>query len=112
MTVCTSPSDFRGTRPRPPAQREHGAVEGAGHAETADPTGAARVASRPDPRPPRPPVRHSRKPLETGSRPIPCPPLPPALAAFHTSHRPDDYALSVPEKAKLRGAVASGSSAA
>jgi hypothetical protein len=61
--------------PRPAARPTQAwAVEGARLAETADPRGAARVASRHAPRPPRPPVRRSRKPLETGSRPIPLPP--------------------------------------
>jgi hypothetical protein len=61
------------------------AMEGAGSAETADPTGAARVATLRCPRPPRPPVRRFRSPLETGSRPPTHPP--PAAHPRRFPHR-------------------------
>ena len=84
----------RGERPhRPPSHptpthpAQVWAMEGAGSAETADPTGAARVATLHCPRPPRPPVRRFRSPLETGSRPPTAPALhPPTLAGSHTSY--------------------------
>jgi len=60
--------------PTPTHPTQAWAMEGAGSAETADQTGAARVATLRCPRPPRPPVRRFRSPLETGSRPPAHPP--------------------------------------
>jgi hypothetical protein len=59
--------------------------------ETADPTGAARVAALRCPRPPRPPVRRFHRRLQNGSRPPGrARPPPPTLAVSHTSHSPGD----------------------
>ena len=62
------------SHPTPTHPTQAWAMEGAGAAETADPTGAARVATLHCPRPPRPPVRRFRSPSETGSRPTTHPP--------------------------------------
>jgi hypothetical protein len=62
------------SHPTPTHPTQAWAMEGAGSAETADPTGAARVATLHCPHPPRPPVRRFRSPLETGSRPTAHPP--------------------------------------
>jgi hypothetical protein len=74
------------SRPTPAHPTQAWAMEGAGSAETADPTGAARVATLHGPHPPRPPVRRFRSPLETGSRP----PGPPPSTAHprRFPHRP------------------------
>jgi hypothetical protein len=89
--------------PAPTAHPTHAwAMEGAGSAETADPTGAARVAALHGPHPPRPPVRRFRSPLETGSRPARAPALhPPTLAAFHPFHSPGGE-VHIPELQKQK----------
>jgi hypothetical protein len=83
-----APRRGRATRLRPPSlprpppnQRKHGLWKVPRLMETADPTGAARVATLRCPRPPRPPVRSSHRRLQTGSRP-------PAAPALHRPPSP------------------------
>jgi hypothetical protein len=90
--------------PCPPTQRKHGLWKAPRLMETADQTGAARVATLRCPQPPRPPVRRSHSRSETGSRPPAAPALhrpPSPVTAPPTAPTTRSYTLWEGKRAQL-----------